>query len=859
MLNIWTLIIFFVLLPKNRYLCRGKFFCGFSAESKWVLTESNGMGRKNKQPHGVSSGEQSLNNATSPDYKKLYEQEQEKYRQLYDGLFWNQRTAMFILDPETKRIVDANRAAVDFYGYPLEELLQMTVFDINPLEDRKEVEHHMEQALRSEKNIFEVRHKRADGTVRHVEVRSVKVMQDEKVLYYVSVYDITPRIKARQDLQQSEVKFRKAFTISPDAIAITHLKTGRYLEVNDGFLNETGYTREEVLGKTALELGFWVDYKQREEMMQVLIKKGSVENYPAKLRIKNGTVIQALVSSNPIEIDGEPYLISLTRNVEDYEKALQALQHSEQRYKTLFNLSPVGIILIDEQGTLLDANPAFCGLLSYSPDEIIGKKVWEALFPVAVEANKEDVLKSIRAIIRSNKPLIKEVVNYAKDGTPFYFRLYETAIKMGDGKKVILSISMDITKEKAYRDALAQQASRLKEAQEIGGLGSWELIWQKRQLIWSEGIYQILELDDTVKPGYGTFQKFIHPDDLNAARKVLKDSMRTGKPFKHIHRLLLKNGTVKWVIERGKSFYNDKGELVRTHGTVQDITRLKEAEDQLKELNELLEKKVIDRTAKLKRKQQYLSEVLKDMKRVQEKLKRSNQALQHLNHELESFSYSVSHDLKAPLRAIQGFAVILKEDYYDRLDLSGRELVDDIVSETRRMSEIIEALLLLSRTSRKNLNYVEFDPKPLVQSVFMEQKKHFNLPGARLETGSLPHIFADYSLIKQLLANLFSNALKYSSKEPEPVVKFGYEPDDGKEMDVFFLKDNGVGFDEKTSAKMFRAFHRLHSSKDFDGTGIGLAIAQRIVTRHGGKIWASGKKGKGATLYFSLPKKPKTL
>ncbi len=815
------------------------------------------MGRKNKQPHGASSGEKSLNKTTSPDYKKWYEQEQERYRQLYDGLFRNQKTVMFILDPETKRIVDANQAAVDFYGYPLEELLQMTVFQINPLEDRKEVEHHMEQALRSEQNIFQVQHKRADGTVRHVEARSVKVMQDGKAVLYVSVYDISPRIKALQDLQQSELKFRKAFTISPDAIAITHMKTGRYLEVNDGFLKETGYKREEILGKTSRELRFWVDYKQREEMMRVLIKKGFVEDFPVKLRMKNGTVIQALVSSNPIEVEGETYLISITRNVEDYERALQALQHSEQRYKTLFNLSPVGIILIDAKGTLLDANPAFCGVLSYSPEEIIGKKVWDALYPVAAEANKQDVLKSVRAILRSDEPLKKEVVNYAKDGTPFYFRLYETAIELENKEKAILSISMDITKEKAYRDELAHQASRLKEAQEIGGLGSWELIWQKRQLFWSEGIYKILELDGTVKPSYGTFLRFIHPDDLNLARQVLKDSMRTGKSFKYIHRLKLRNRRVKWVIERGKSFYNAKGELVRTHGTVQDITRLKEAEDQLKELNELLEKKVVDRTAKLKRKQQYLSEVLKDMKKVQEQLKRSNQALQQLNHELESFSYSVSHDLKAPLRAIQGFAIILKEDYYDRLDLSGRELVDDIVSETRRMSEIIEALLLLSRTSRKNLNYVEFDLKPLVQSVFMEQKKHFNLPAARLEIGSLPYIFADYSLIKQLLANLISNALKYSSKEPEPVVKFGFDPDNGKEVDVFYMEDNGVGFDEKTSAKMFRAFHRLHSSKGFDGTGIGLAIAQRIVTRHGGKIWASGKKGQGATLYFSLPKKDK--
>jgi light-regulated signal transduction histidine kinase (bacteriophytochrome) len=229
--------------------------------------------------------------------------------------------------------------------------------------------------------------------------------------------------------------------------------------------------------------------------------------------------------------------------------------------------------------------------------------------------------------------------------------------------------------------------------------------------------------------------------------------------------------------------------------------------------------------------------------------------LQNLNHELEAFSYSVSHDLKAPVRAIQGFTTILKEDYYHLLDAEGQELLQDIVDETRRMAQIIEALLQLSRTGRKSLNYVKFDMEPLVRSVFMEQQKHHKLMHARLEITELPVVVADYSLIKQLLSNLLSNALKYSSKRKQPVVKMGMQKNEENGEPVIFVKDNGAGFRPDASAKMFDAFVRLHSGKLFEGTGIGLAIAKRIVTRHGGKIWAESKPDQGATFYFTLPSK----
>ncbi len=914
---------------------------------------------------------------TQADYRNLYEKEKAANERLLNQLFYENRTTMLLLTPDGD-IVDANRSAEKFYGFRRDILKTKRLQDIDVFSSEKVTE-ALQQAVKQQEHHFYTRHQLSNGQVRDVELYSGVLDREDKRLLFVTVFDVTEKVKAqkelkrnleryrkvfdvspdvvaisrlsdgryievndrfeevsgysrkevigqtafslglwvhpedrqpfvekvlkaraiyhypvlfrrkngeifraevsanlmetngelflfsfttdveetlrtREALEQSELKFRKSFNISPFAIAITSLTTGRYAEVNEVFLLETGYKREEVVGKTAEELGIWVDYSQREGYLQKMMKEGYVKDFPINLRMKNGSEVHALVSSNIIELNGEPHLISITRSIEDYRQALSALREVELRYKTLFDLSPAGILLIDETGSILDANPSFCRLLAYQPQEIIGKKVWDALFPVA-DIHKEKVLKDIQEILKSGQPRQKEMVNYDHHGKPVYLRLFETVVDLENRGRIILSISLDFTREKEYRDTLARQTARLKEAQEIGRLGSWELVRKSKELNWSEGLYSILELPRSQKPNYDLFQARIHPDDLKEARYVLKESIKTGKPFKHIHRLLLDENRIKWVIERGKSFYDKKGNLVRIHGTVQDITRLKQTEDQLKELNELLEQKVKDRTQRLKKKQQDLSNLLNDMQQVQKKLEQSNRELQNLNHELEAFSYSVSHDLKAPVRAIQGFTTILKEDYYDLLDAEGQELIGDIVDETQRMAQIIDALLLLSRTGRKNLNYVEFNMEPLARSVFMEQQKHFGLKHARLEITELPVVFADYSLIKQLLSNLFSNALKYSSKRKQPVVEMGYEKNEKNGEVTLFIKDNGVGFSPDDTAKMFDAFIRLHSKTLFEGTGIGLAIAKRIVTRHGGKIWAESEPDQGAVFYFTLPSK----
>ncbi|GAM09060.1 phytochrome-like protein cph1 [Geobacter sp. OR-1] len=224
--------------------------------------------------------------------------------------------------------------------------------------------------------------------------------------------------------------------------------------------------------------------------------------------------------------------------------------------------------------------------------------------------------------------------------------------------------------------------------------------------------------------------------------------------------------------------------------------------------------------------------------------------LQQVNRQLETFAYSVSHDLRAPLRHIDSFSQILMDDYADRLDEEARGVLQRIVKGCSRMSSLIDAILLLSRTARQSLNKIPVNMERLAAETFEQFKDQCEGKEVEVSIGSLPDVQADPVLMRQVFANLIGNALKYSSHCDRPRIEVGSFPKEGKT--VYFVKDNGVGFDMKYADKLFVVFQRLHDSKQFEGTGVGLAIAQNIIQRHGGKIWAEAEPGKGASFYFSL-------
>ena len=219
---------------------------------------------------------------------------------------------------------------------------------------------------------------------------------------------------------------------------------------------------------------------------------------------------------------------------------------------------------------------------------------------------------------------------------------------------------------------------------------------------------------------------------------------------------------------------------------------------------------------------------------------------------MEAFTYSVSHDLRAPLRGIIGFTSVLEEDYASKLDDEAKRITGIIRKNTLHMGRFIDDLLSFSRMGQKEIQKTIVDNNTMVREIIASFTPRDKEQGKiSWEIQSLVNIKADDHLIRQVWVNLISNAIKYSSKNEKPMIKIGYYPT--KDQQVFFVKDNGVGFDDLYKQKLFKVFQRLHAADEFEGTGVGLALVERIIGKHGGKVWAEGKEQVGACFYFSLP------
>ena len=262
----------------------------------------------------------------------------------------------------------------------------------------------------------------------------------------------------------------------------------------------------------------------------------------------------------------------------------------------------------------------------------------------------------------------------------------------------------------------------------------------------------------------------------------------------------------------------------RTETLQQANQKLEQTEERLRHLNADLERRVAERTADLAA----------------------------ANNDLEGFSYSVSHDLRAPIRAITGFCSLLEADHGEHLDDEARRKMGIIKAEADRMGRLIDDLLSFSRLGRRSTEYSDLDMNGLVRTVWDRLARDAECPQTDFRLGSLPEARGDRALLEHVWTNLLSNAVKFSSKKDQPVIEVGGITDSTER--VYFVRDNGAGFNPKYSDRLFGVFQRLHDEDEFSGTGVGLALVQKIVTRHGGRVWADGKPGQGATFHFSLPK-----
>jgi signal transduction histidine kinase len=288
---------------------------------------------------------------------------------------------------------------------------------------------------------------------------------------------------------------------------------------------------------------------------------------------------------------------------------------------------------------------------------------------------------------------------------------------------------------------------------------------------------------------------------------------------------------------------------------------LKQSEEELRLSRDNLEERVQERTEQLLMTNLELSRQVNERIRAEQEVRRLNEQLeqritertaqlQAANQELEAFSYSVSHDLRAPLRAMEGFSSIIQRKYEDEMHPEAIRYLELIRENTQEMTELIENLLLLSQTNRQELRKQNLDPLPIVRLALREVNGMEPPHAVEVSFGEMPRMEGDQALLKQVFLNLISNAIKFSSKREHPRIEIGSFPENGR--NVYFVRDNGAGFDMAQADRLFTVFQRLHHIEEFEGTGIGLAIVQRIIHRHGGQVWAESEPDQGATFYFYI-------
>jgi PAS domain S-box-containing protein len=508
------------------------------------------------------------------------------------------------------------------------------------------------------------------------------------------------------------------------------------------------------------------------------------------------------------------------------QKEAQLAQREQAEFQRLFYELPlIGMAISSPHSKKwLQVNDRLCELLGYPRDELLSL-TWAEMTPSPDLEQNIELLDRMKAGLTDSYTMQKRFVR--KDGSHAHTEIHVRAVREPDGSlKHLFAIVQDISERLQASQALNGQKALLEQAEAMAGLGSWLYDSHTRGIWWSRQMYRNIGRDEALgpPPDLAGYLDCVHPDDRDRAERFMRASPGRGGRTHAEFRRHPSLGPERWFRGSVESRALPQEGCFHYSGTLLDITELRQAQTNLERINARLEQRVADRT----------------------------EQLSVANRELEAFSYTVSHDLKAPLRGIDGYSQLLEEEHGDRLNDEGRQFIRRIRRGVHQMGALISDLLDYSRMERRTMEHQEVALLPLVELVLEGHGADIAAAGTavRLQVEPLT-LRLDREGLAVVLRNLVGNAVKFSQGNPQPVVEIGARSESGQCR--LWVKDNGVGFDMKYHDRIFGIFQRLQRTEDYSGTGVGLALVAKAVQRMGGRVWAESVPGQGATFHLEFP------
>ena len=739
----------------------------------------------------------------------------------FQMLFDHSHDGLMLAKPDGT-FLEVNDAFCNMLGYSREELLKLTRPDITLPEDQSLRD---SLRIRSETGYFKgtLKFKHKNGAIIDADVSSAiykDVNGEDRT--YISATDITEKLKAENELRSSEHRLRSMIEYGKDIITLINAD-GSVKYRSPSYHYVLGYNPEDLTDHLVFD-GIHPDdiVELKKLFMHVMHTPGASHKSQWRQRHKNGSYRWLAGTATNHLNDGDiKAVVCNFRDITEHIEIEQQLEKSNAELNRLFNSIDEVLYSADRNPFKLNQMSQACAkLYGYSTSDFFeNEQLW---FDLILPEDKH-VIEDMNKSLEKSRHAIAQYRIRHKDSSIKWVEANVVPTLDKDGMLIrIDGVNRDITEKKASEEALLNSEKRFRALIEKGTDVIALSDMQGVPTYYSPSVKSVLGYDPEELVGRNATHIW-HPDEVEG-NKARRASLKVdGGSATGLLRVRHKDGSWRWIEATVTNQLNNPA-IKALVTNFRDVTERKKAEDELEHLNQSLEKKVQERTLQLEE---------------------SNLAL-------ESFSSLAAHDLQAPLRVLMGYASVLKQEYSNSLGADGSALIDTIMQQSRQMTQLVSDLLTFSRVSHAIMKEERVNMDVMVQ----ELCSHFSLSTmepfkAEIKVHKLGCCSCDASLMRQVWSNLISNALKYSSKKEKPFIEIGDMKANGEI--IFYIKDNGAGFDMKNSSRLFQLFQRFHTSSEFEGNGLGLALVKNVISRHGGRVWAESEPGKGSTFYFSIP------